>query len=143
MYFNFRLRDAGVRRAFAPRAVVRWRLRPDLPRTLQQYFRYSKGDALGGMYPERHAMRFLTYLALAVLLPASRRRRGLLPVAVLAGLNRMLPAYCRAFRRLTPGGAGAALVMLPVLELLLDLAKMAGFVAGLSAASARARVKVQ
>jgi glycosyltransferase involved in cell wall biosynthesis len=143
MYFNFRLLQVGVRRTFAPEAVVRWRLRPDLPRTLQQYFRYARGDALGGMYPERHAARFLTYLAAAVLLVAPSRRRVLMPVAVLAGVKRMSPAYVRAIRRLNPAEAGAALVALPALEVLLDLAKMAGFVAGLSAASARARVRVR
>ncbi len=143
MYFNFRLREEGVQRMFAPGALVRWRLRPDLPTTLQQYFRYARGDALGRMYPERHAVRFLTYLAAAALLVAPSRRRVFLPVAALAGLKRISPAYARALRRLSPAEAGAALVALPVLELLLDLAKMAGFVAGLSAHSARPRVKVR
>lgn len=143
MYFNFRWLQEGVRQTFAPEAVVRWRLRPDLPRTLRQYFRYARGDALGGMYPERHALRFLTYLAVASLLASQGRRRALRPVAALAGLKRMSPAYARALRRLSPAEAGVALVVLPVLELLLDLAKMAGFLAGLSAASARARVKVR
>jgi glycosyltransferase involved in cell wall biosynthesis len=141
MYFNFRLRETGARRAFAPQAVVRWRLRPDLPSTLRQYFRYARGDAVGGMYPERHALRFLTYLAGAALVAAPSRGRRTMPVIVLIGLKRMLPAYTRAFRRLPPADAGRAVVMLPVLELLLDLAKMTGFLAGLSAAKARHRVR--
>jgi glycosyltransferase involved in cell wall biosynthesis len=143
MYFDFRLRQEQLRMVFAPRAVVRWRLRAGLPDTMRQYFQYARGDALGGMYPERHALRFLTYLLGAgMMMP--RRKRWLRSAAIaLLGLARMRPAYARASRRLPQAQASLAYVALPALELLIDLSKMAGYAAGLSAASGRGQVRVR
>ena len=58
---NRRWRELGLDMRFAPDAVVRWRLRPTLRATWTQYFRYARGDALAGMFPERHALRFGVY----------------------------------------------------------------------------------
>lgn len=130
MYFNFRVLDTGATRRFAPDAIVRWRLRPDLQSTLRQYFRYGEGDGRAGMYPRRHALRFGTYAGAAAFTAVASRRPALfaaLPVAV--GV-RMKAAYRRAFTRLDPAEAALALAVLPVMELLIDLAKMAGYVSG-------------
>ncbi|MDQ4149598.1 MAG: glycosyltransferase [Actinomycetota bacterium] len=143
MYFNFRLRQLGAHMVFAPAAIVRWRLRPGLGETLRQYFRYARGDAIGGMYPERHALRFLTYLAgsLLTLVPGEKSSR--LAVLALLGVLRMRKPYLRASRRLGKDEFLKALIALPALELLLDFAKMAGYVAGLSEEADRRRVSVQ
>jgi glycosyltransferase involved in cell wall biosynthesis len=133
MYFNFRVLEAGARRRFAPAALVRWRLRPDLRSTLRQYFRYGQGDGRAGMYPRRHALRFATYAGGAVLLGASVRRPALLGVVPAAVAVRMRPAYRRAFKRLDRTEAALSVVALPALELLIDLAKMAGYVSGRAA----------
>lgn len=130
MYFNFRVLEAGARRVFAPTALVRWRLRPDLRSTLRQYFRYGEGDGRARMHPKRHGLRFATYAGAAGYLAVAARRPALLPaLPVVVGL-RMAPAYRRAFRRLNPAEAALALAALPALELLIDLAKMAGYVSG-------------
>ena len=118
-------------REFAPGAVVRWRLRPDLQSTLRQYFRYAEGDATAGMYPRRHAIRFATYAAGATVVATARRRRALPFLAAALGILRMSPAYRRAWRRLEPDEAILALLALPALELAIDCAKMAGYVSGL------------
>lgn len=130
MYFNFRVRESGAVRRFAPDAIARWRLRPDLRSTLRQYFRYAEGDGRAGMYPERHAIRFATYLgAFSVIAPRRSRRLGML--LVLCGiLVRMRHPYRRARRRLSPGELALAVVALPALEVAIDLAKMAGYVSG-------------
>lgn len=130
MYFNFRVLETGARRVFAPHALVRWRLRPDLRSTLRQYFRYGEGDGRAGMYHNRHALRFGTYAGAAGLLAAAARRPALLAAVPVAVGARMAPAYRRAFKRLSPAEAAIALAALPVLELLIDLAKMAGYVSG-------------
>jgi glycosyltransferase involved in cell wall biosynthesis len=130
MYFNFRVLDTGARRVFAPDALVRWRLRPDLRSTLRQYFRYGEGDGRAGMYPKRHALRFGTYAGAAGFLAVASRRPALLGAVPPAVGVRMTPAYRRAFKRLEPAEAALALAALPALELLIDLAKMAGYVSG-------------
>src|SRR5207247_6351673 len=58
MYLNHRLTESGARIDLAPAAVAYWRVRPDLPGTWRQYARYAGGDALAGMYPNRHLVRF-------------------------------------------------------------------------------------
>src|SRR5207247_6840099 len=68
MYLNHRLVANGARVELATDAVVRWRIRPTLRATWRQYGRYAEGDAVAGMYPERHLLRFGTYLALAAAL---------------------------------------------------------------------------
>jgi glycosyltransferase involved in cell wall biosynthesis len=61
MYVNHRWRELGMDMRLARDAVAWWRLRPDLRSTWTQYFRYARGDAIAGMYPERHALRFAVY----------------------------------------------------------------------------------
>ena len=133
MLFNFKVLQTGATRRFVPEAVVRWRLRPDLPSTLRQYFRYGEGDGRARMYPHRHALRFALYGAALAIGTLARRRpvvASMLPVAVAV---RMRAAYRRAFSRLSRREALLALAVLPVLELLIDLAKMAGYVSGRAA----------
>lgn len=129
MYFNFQVVKAGALRTFVPRAVVRWQLRPTLRATARQYFRYGEGDGIAGMYPHRHALRFGAY-AVALSAGLVVRPRRLMPAALAATAVRLRPAYRRAFRRLEPHEAAAALVCLPALEVFLDIAKMAGYASG-------------
>jgi glycosyltransferase involved in cell wall biosynthesis len=130
MYFNFRVLDTGATRRFAPDAIVRWRLRPDLRSTLRQYFRYGQGDGRAGMYPKRHALRFATYAGALAFTAAAARRPVLFAAAPVAVGVRMKAAYRRAFARLDTTEAALALAVLPAMELLIDLAKMAGYVSG-------------
>ena len=128
MWFDLELVRLGTRRVFVPTAVVHWRLRPDVPSVLRQYYRYARGDGVAGMHPRRHAARFGTYgwllLALAGALP---RRTAAVPLAGLLWYSR--PLVPRARRRL---GARwpLAVVALPPLVVGMDAAKMAGWTAG-------------
>jgi glycosyltransferase involved in cell wall biosynthesis len=131
MWVNHRWRELGMRIAFAPEAVVRWPMRPDLRSTWIQYFRYARGDALAGLYPERHALRFATYGALAAVL-AGRRTWPKLAAAT-AGAAYAGPPVRRAWTRLAhPTQRAAATVTVPGLLAWVDAAKMAGYAAGLS-----------
>ena len=131
MWVNHRWRELGLDLEFAPAALVHWRLRPTLGAVWLQYYRYARGDARGGMYPERHALRYGVYAG-AVL--ASRSRHRLSALAALAGAA----AYARtpvrrAWRRIgDPGGRAAATVLVPALMGWIDTAKMAGYAAGLA-----------
>ncbi len=131
MYLNHRFRDLYLTMRFVPGAVVHWRIRPDVVSTFSQYFRYAQGDGIAGMYPERHALRFAVYGALAYAI-AKRNGPVLGALAAAAGLHASRRVR-RAFRLLPgrPAERGASLVAIPALMALIDVAKMAGYLSGL------------
>jgi len=130
MYVNHRWVEQGVRMELVPEAVVRWRAREDLRGHWRQYRGYAEGDALSGMYPRRHALRFAVYGGLTAAL-ATRSRRVMAAAAV-AGLAYARKPLARAFRRLPgPGRKAAAAVGVPTLMAFTDAAKMTGYVRGL------------
>src|SRR2546428_9347118 len=61
MYSDHRLARSGARLDNATDAVVRLRIRPTLGETWAQHAGYAEGDALAGLYPERHFLRFAVY----------------------------------------------------------------------------------
>ena len=81
---------------------MRWRLRPTLRATWVQYFRYARGDAQAGMYPERHALRFGVYAGLGVAVVSRRRWLGV--VAAVGAVAYARTPIRRAWRRLTTPG---------------------------------------
>jgi len=131
MWVDQRWRELGMDMRFAPDAVVRWRLRGDLATTWRQYFRYARGDAQAGMHPERHALRFGTYGGLWLAMGSSRTWPK-----VLAGAGAM--AYARTPVRRGRARArddrerALATIAVPALMAFTDVAKMAGYLAGLS-----------
>jgi len=130
MFVNHRWRSSGVRMELVPEAVTLWRARDDLRGHWRQYRRYAEGDALAGMYPKRHLLRFCVYGALAVAAVTGNRR---LPrAAVVGGALYAAAPLRRAFRRLPGAGErAAAAVGVPALMAFTDLAKMTGYVGGL------------
>jgi glycosyltransferase involved in cell wall biosynthesis len=130
MWVNHRWRELGMDVRFAPDAVVRWTLRPDLASTWRQYFRYGRGDALAGMNPERHALRY-GVCGGAVAALSSERRWPKVLVGVGAAAYASGPVR-RAWRRFPdPAARAAALAAVPALMAFIDTAKMAGYAAGL------------
>jgi glycosyltransferase involved in cell wall biosynthesis len=137
MYLNHRLVDAGIHIELAPNAVATWRLRPTVAATWRQYSRYAEGDALAGMYPHRHTIRFGTYAFGLFALLSGRRWARLL--AVLGGIAYVARPWRRLLRRLPPGSRDRvqALSAVPPLMAFVDLAKMWGYLRGLSRRSIR------
>jgi glycosyltransferase involved in cell wall biosynthesis len=129
MYVNHRWRELGLDLRLARGAVVHWRLRRGLRATWRQYFRYARGDAIAGMYPGRHALRFAVYGGLAASLLLRRRMPP--TVALLAGAAYASRPVARAVARAKgPGKRVAAAAVVPTLMAFLDVAKMAGYVDG-------------
>jgi GT2 family glycosyltransferase len=130
MYLNHRLVELGARMELAPEAVVLWRMRPTLAGTWRQYARYAEGDAVAGLYPHRHAIRFATYTFGAFALVSGRWWARVFAVAGAA-------AYAarpvrRVLRRLPPGSPkrAAAVAALPAMMAFVDAAKMWGYLRG-------------
>jgi cellulose synthase/poly-beta-1,6-N-acetylglucosamine synthase-like glycosyltransferase len=132
MYLNHRLLERGARMELAPAAVAYWRLRPTLAATWRQYARYAEGDALAGMYPRRHAIRFATY-AFGVFALLSGRRWARTLAVVGAFIYAFKPVR-RASRRLPAGSPKrpTALAAVPAMMGFIDAAKMWGYLRGLA-----------
>ena len=131
MWVDHRWRELGLDMRFAPEAIVHWRLRPTLRAIWIQYFRYARGDARGGMYPERHALRYGVYAGAALAWRSgSRVARA---VALAGAVAYARTPIRRGWRRLhDPGHRAAATVLVPALMAWIDTAKMAGYAAGLA-----------
>jgi glycosyltransferase involved in cell wall biosynthesis len=132
MYLNHRLVEHGARIELASDAVASWRLRPSLAATWRQYTRYAEGDALGGMYPQRHAIRFATYAFGAFALLSGRRWARVL--ALIGALGYASKPVRRAFRRMPAGSLRrpVAVAAVPAMMGFLDAAKMWGYLQGLA-----------
>jgi glycosyltransferase involved in cell wall biosynthesis len=125
--------------AWAPRAVAYFQPRTSLRSFWPQYFRYARGDGKADLWRKRHLVRYATYL---ILLPAllghaqwgfSARWLGW------AGLLAGMIAYCaRPWQRLgslgrdlSPGAQLQAAALVPLIRVVGDVAKMAGYPVGL------------
>ncbi len=139
MYFNHAWKKMGFRHALARDALVYWRMRRNPGSVLKQYFRYARGDGEAGMYPRRHLIRFATYGWLAFCIASPRGRRLAAPTAAAAVFYAgrrwlRIPAYMegRRFRE-----KAAAVPCVALLVPAIDLAKMAGYLAGLARRKSR------
>jgi glycosyltransferase involved in cell wall biosynthesis len=130
-WVGIRWRERGTAMRLAPAAIARWRPRATLGATWVQYFRYARGDAHAGMHPERHALRFGVYGALAGAVASRRRWPKLLAVA--GGVAYAWRPLMRSWARLqAPRDRAIAAVAVPFLLAWIDAAKMAGYASGLT-----------
>lgn len=122
------LREAGFELAAVPEAVVRWRPRRSLAELYRQYRNYGHGDALGRVDRQNELVTIAIYAsgaALAVLaLLGSRTAAALLA----AGLAAYVSLFVLAARRAL--GFDRALAWVPVVRVLVDVAKVHGFLEG-------------
>ncbi len=130
MYVDHRWRELGVTMRLARDAVVHWPLRPTLLETWRQYFRYARGDAIAGMHPGRHALRFGVYSGALLAWSSRGAVRKLLTVA---GGAAYASGPIRRVRSRFPDPAerAKAYAAVPALMAFVDAAKMAGYVGGL------------
>ncbi|MBV9354227.1 MAG: glycosyl transferase family 2, partial [Chloroflexi bacterium] len=137
LVFDLSLKDQQARFVFAPEARVLFRPRPSLLDFMRQYFRYARGDGKADLWRVRHAIRYTTY-ATALLLVATWWRRGagwLLAPLVLGTLAYTRTPYRRLGKRLagvSPVDAVRAVLLVPVVRVAGDVAKMVGYPVGIA-----------
>ncbi len=135
--FDLAIMRRGYRVAYAPRAIVHFRPRPNLTAYWRQYRNYAFGDGEGLLWPKRHLVRYATYLLAApVLLYLALVRRSWLGwVGLLAGVAAYTSAPYRRLRPVLPGLSPTervqTLLWVPLIRLWGDLAKMVGLPLGL------------
>jgi glycosyltransferase involved in cell wall biosynthesis len=131
--FDLALRREGFQFTWAPNAVVYYRPRASVRAFFRQYFLYARGDGKANLWPQRHAIRYATYVG-APLVAAFGfwYKRAWLMLALGVALYLWLP-----FRRVARGTDGEsasnrvrAFVYIPFLKLVGDVAKMLGYPVG-------------
>jgi glycosyltransferase involved in cell wall biosynthesis len=140
MKFDFNLKGKGYDLVFSPTAAVYWKMRENLAGIFRQFFRYAKGDGLGRMYPLRHMIRFFSgALFLAVIICGILFSPWIFMAFIILGIAYCYKSYYRLFIRwdgnegCRPRGVEklAALVLLPLLLIYIDSAKVFGYIFGL------------
>jgi len=136
LIFDFRLRRAGFRFAFAPQAIACFRPRSSLAAFFRQYYRYARGDGKADIWRKRHAIRYVTYLvALPSLIALGVIHSPLWWLLLLLGAVGMLwTPYKRLrseLRRHSLAGKIQAVLWVPLIRVTGDVAKMIGYPVGL------------
>ena len=130
LVFDLELRRARGPFVFASGAVVAWAGRESLAQFAKQYYRYARGDGKAGLFRRRHLLRYGAYLYAAVAVVAS----GWFVVLGAIGFVGYLAKPWRrvwARRQMLPGAQLAgALAAAPVVVVVGDVSKMAGYPAG-------------
>ncbi|MFL5734602.1 MAG: glycosyltransferase [Chloroflexia bacterium] len=139
LVFDMRLRESGCNFVFVPEAVAHFRPRSNLRAFFVQYYRYARGDGKAGLWPRRHAVRYLTYsVGPAVAAWGWANRKGLVGRAALALVALGAAGYLRRpYARLLPRLRGLpassalfAISQVPLIRLTGDVAKMMGYPVG-------------
>ena len=120
---------------FVPEALVDFRPRGSFRALARQYYQYARGDGKANLFPRQHAIRYLAYLVVAPLLvyAALTVSPWLWLLGVVAGLAYLRLPLRRLWPKLPalPGPDRAkAVLYLPLIRLVGDLAKMVGYPPG-------------
>lgn len=127
--FDIKLKKTRCKKVFVENAIVRWRVRPNLKSLAKQYFLYAKGDGEARLFLAIYSLYFLSYTCGIVLLIAG----FLYPLA-------WLILICLVFLYLTALTIRVflhtrlikALYLSPISKVLIDLAKIGGYIVGLT-----------
>lgn len=138
LIFDLRLKQSGARFAFVPQAAVAFQPRSSLRAFFIQYYRYARGDGKADLWRKRHVIRYLTYLVAAPLLLGLGI--GVHPIFLLLLALGVLVYMASGWRRLPAVMQRApqrswlvwlqAIVLVPIIRVLGDLAKMIGYPVG-------------
>lgn len=141
LIFDLRMkREINNNRLFAleREAVAHFRPRGSLRSFYRQYYLYARGDGKADLFFKRHLIRYATYLIAAplILLLGLRVHRllfvlGLIGAAAyLAQPYRRLPTVLRRAGFVQPGDVIYAVVLVPIIRVVGDVAKMIGYPVG-------------
>ncbi|MEX1019500.1 MAG: glycosyltransferase [Litorilinea sp.] len=122
-----------------PRARVHFRPRGDLGAFWRQYYLYARGDGKADLWRKRHALRYLVYAVIAPALLGHAlggrwgREWGWLGLAAgfAAYMTRPWQRVVHLGTALSIAEMAAALLWVPVIRIVGDLAKMAGYPVGM------------
>ncbi|ASD23156.1 glycosyl transferase family 2 [Cryobacterium sp. LW097] len=133
LLFDLQLKEDGAVFVFVPDAIASWNARPSLKAFAKQYYRYARGDGKSGLWRRRHVARYSAY-ALGLALTGAAWLSPWLLLVLLAGAAGYLAKFLRRVvtARESLGSATVWILLLaPAIVVIGDIAKMAGYPAGL------------
>lgn len=131
LVFDIAMKRAGLNFVFAGGAIARWSARSSFTTYAKQYYRYARGDGKAGLWPKRHAVRYVAYATGVAGLVLSHG--PLVPALLTLGFAGYTSRYFRRVWSRRPDSAGrtvALLASVPAVAVVGDVAKMAGYPAG-------------
>jgi len=133
LLFDLELKRLGKQFEFVPEARVTWSARPTLAAFMKQYFRYARGDGKASLWAKRHVARYAAYAVGLVVLGFCFVQPLLLILLAAGGFLYLRKFWRRLWRGREEFGSGfaAGIALVPVVVVAGDLAKMAGYPAGL------------
>lgn len=136
LIFDFKLRKLFGPFPFVPEAVAYFKPRTNLRDFFLQYYRYARGDGKADLWRLRHLIRYSTYLVLVpLLLFLGLKSDPLWWLGFVVGsLLYLRSPYRRLFRmmkNLSLPEKVLAFLLVPVIRVTGDVAKMVGYPAGL------------
>ena len=137
LIFDLALRKRFGPFVFAPKAIAHFRPRGSLRAFFRQYYSYARGDGKADLFRRRHAIRYLTYLVAA---PAIALAGALLSpwwlTLYLAGAAAYTWTPCRRLTalwgKLNVAERARAALLVPVIRVTGDVAKMVGYPVGVA-----------
>jgi glycosyltransferase involved in cell wall biosynthesis len=137
LVFDLRLKGLYGSFPFVPEAVAHFRPRRNLRAFSKQYYCYARGDGKADLWRRRHAIRYVTYLLFTpglLILAALHSPWWLLAFLAGAALYTATP-YRRLWPMLESYGLLdqlKAVVWVPIIRIVGDVAKMIGYPVGLA-----------
>jgi glycosyltransferase involved in cell wall biosynthesis len=136
LVFDLRLRDLYGPFPFVPQAAAHFRPRGSLRAFFRQYYQYARGDGKADLWRRRHLVRYLSYGVVGpAMLILALFHSPWWWLALAAGVAGYIAT---PYRRLWPLLAGygpfdrlKAVLLVPVVRVVGDVAKMLGYPAGL------------
>ena len=138
LVFDLRLKAMNPPFHFAPDAIVHFRPRSNFSSYFRQYYLYARGDGKANLWRKRHLIRYLTYFVGIPLIfilgvrihPVFWLLYVVGGVAYLAQCYRRLPVVMQRYERQLPWVWIQAIVLIPVIRIVGDVAKMMGYPIG-------------
>jgi glycosyltransferase involved in cell wall biosynthesis len=137
LIFDFALRDQFGPFAFAPKAIAHFGPRGNLRSFFRQYYLYARGDGKADLFRRRHAIRYITYLvaAPAIALASVWISPWCLIFYLIGGAAYTYRPYRHLFmmwNELNLAEKIQAALLVPVIRVTGDIAKMIGYPVGVA-----------
>jgi len=125
--FDLNLKKADCKFAFAPEAVVGWRVRTNIKDVFKQYYLYFRGDGQARIFRRGHFLTYVLYGLGLILLLSGFINKLLWVLLFICILCYFLKFAVPVYRRLR---SIKAFFMVPAIKLAIDLGHMVGYFVG-------------
>lgn len=135
LVFDVKIRKKGIKFYFTPQAIVYWRPRRTIARFFKQYYYYARGDGHAKLWAYRHLIRYMAYFSLILgVLFSYYFHIGVILIIIPLGIIYLIKFYLRFIMHFPHENIFTylgAILSLPFILFIGDLAKMIGYPVGI------------